>query len=204
MVSTESHGVVLNYPNMTEYMTSTEIISRHIEATTSHLENTEAKALRRLLYYIFHGIVGLLIVLFNGIVIFAYARREKIRQNISIVMMNMFIFCFIHGFIVGIVWPLQRVYRYSMGDTLCVLSTLLMDFADNYILILLPVLSIERLITVRYPHLSKRKHRLFSVISIIIALLVTVCYAWLPLVPALNIRMADKVTHDNKGKELSL
>lgn len=195
----------LNYINTTDIVStasSTDILPL-IDATTSQYENSEAKALRRLIYYVMHGIVGILIVLFNGFIIFAYSRREKIRRNISMVMMNMFIFCFIHGFIVGIVYPLQRVYRYSMGDSLCIVSTLLMDFADNYILILLPVLSIERLLTVKYPNLSKKKHQLWSVVSIVIALFVTACYAWLPLVPALNIPMANKISHDNQGEGLS-
>lgn len=194
-------GVVLNYINMTDHSdTSTQILSTNIDATTSRFENTEAKNLRRLIYYILHGIVGLLTVLFNGVVIYAYGRSEKVRQKITVVMMNMFVFCLIHGFIVGIVYPLQRVYRYSMGDTWCIITTLLMDFADNYILVLLPVLAIERLITVIYPHMSRRKHLLYSVVSIVTALLVTVCYAWLPLIPALDIPMADKITHQNQGE----
>ena len=91
-------GVVLNYINMTDHSdTSTQILSTNIDATTSRFENTEAKNLRRLIYYILHGIVGLLTVLFNGVVIYAYGRSDKVRQKITVVMMNMFVFCLIHG-----------------------------------------------------------------------------------------------------------
>ncbi|KAF6022859.1 hypothetical protein EB796_018841 [Bugula neritina] len=55
------------------------------------------------------------------------------------VMLTLFVFCFIHGLFVGIIYPLQRVYRYKMSSSMCILTTLLMDFADNYILVLLPV-----------------------------------------------------------------
>ena len=169
-------------------------------ASTSVYESRDAKALRRAIYYTMHGIVGLLIVLFNGFVILAYAKREKLRRLISMVMMNLYIFCFVHGLIVGIVWPLQRVYRYSMGDELCIITTLVMDFADNYILVLLPVLAIERFIHVKYPHVSKKKMRVWSIISVVAALLVTVCYAWLPLIPDLEIPMAEQLSHDNAGR----
>lgn len=171
-----------------------------MEASTSVYESRDAKAIRRLIYYIMHGMVGLSIVLFNGLVIAAYARREKLRRLISAVMMNMYIFCFIHGLIVGIVWPLQRVYRYDMNEELCIITTLVMDFADNYILVLLPVLAIERLIHLKYPNLSKRKLRVWSVTSILAALLVTVCYAWLPLIPDLEVPVARQLSHDNAGE----
>lgn len=180
----------------------TDALVMSVEATTSIYENRENKATRRLVYYILHGIVGLLVAAFNGLVIIAYVKHKNLRRHISMVMMNVFVFCFIHGLIVGIVYPLQRVYRYQMSSQICIFTTLLMDFADNYILILLPILAVERFIHLRYPNISNRKIKVWSIVSITAALLVTACYAWLPLVPELNIAQAGQISHDNKGQWL--
>lgn len=188
--------------NLTSTASIAATTSAALEHSTSVYESLAAKLLRRKIYYTVHGLVGLLIVLFNGFVIVAYARREKLRRQITMVMMNLYVFCFIHGLIVGIIYPLQRVYRYDMSSDMCIFTTLVMDFADNYILVLLPVLAVERLIHLKYANISKKKVKIWSSISIAAALLVTLCYAWLPLIPALEIPMATQISHNNAGKRV--
>ena len=171
------------------------------EASTSIWEEKNSQQMRRTIYYIMHGIVGLLVVLFNGFVLLAYLKRKKLRRSISTVMLNMFVFCFLHGFIVGIIYPLQRVYRYTMSEEACVITTLVMDYCDNYILILLPVLAIERLILIKYPNIDPKKVKTWSICSMICVCLITVCYAWLPLIPQLEVPRGNFVTSENKQRQ---
>lgn len=185
-----------NFINIAAYNLSSTVSP---EASTTVYENRSAKALRRTIYYSLHGVVGLAITLFNGVVIAAYIKREKLRRQISMVMLTLFVFCFIHGLFVGIIYPLQRVYRYKMSSSMCILTTLLMDFADNYILVLLPVFSTERLLHLKYPSMTARSLRIWSITSISLSVVVTMCYTWLPLIPDLNIPMAKQWSHDNEG-----
>lgn len=182
-------------------MLSNSLTTSPPESETFPWEEKGGKEQRRLIYYTLHGIVGLLMVLFNGFVLLAYCRRKKLRKQISLVMMNMFVFCFLHGFIVGIMYPLQRLYRYSMSADVCVFNTLVMDFADNYILVLLPVIAAEKLLHVKYPKCSQTNMRIWSVCSMVLAVVITVCYAWLPLIPNLNVPTDRLLTSDNSRRQ---
>lgn len=174
------------------------------DQSTFPWEEPDKKYIRRTIYYLLHGLVGLSTSLFNGLVILVYIRRPKIRKHISFVMLSMFVFCFIHGLIVGTIWPLQRVYRYDMHANLaglCVLSNLVMDFCDKYVLLLLPVLAVERLIHLKVPFISKRKANIWAVASIVGLLVFAILYAWLPLVPAVDVRKETQIYSKNAERQ---
>lgn len=158
-----------------------------LEPSTFAWEETNAKLTRRLVYYLLHGLVGLITSLFNGLVILVYFRKPKIRKHISLVMLNMFVFCFLHGLIVGIVYPMQRIYRYAMHPDVCVVTTLLMDLADKYIVLLLPVLAVERFLLVKCSFIGSTKTRIWAVCSLVGLFVLALLFSWLPLVPQLGV-----------------
>lgn len=186
-----------NYSNSSLYSTT----PLTTEQTTFPWEETDKKLVRRTVYYTLHGIVGLITSLFNGLVILVYVKRLKIRKHISFVMLSMYIFCFIHGLIVGTIYPLQRLYRYKMHAHWCVFTTLVMDFCDKFILLLLPVLAVERLIHLKFPFISKRKANLWASCSIAGLLIFAMLYAWLPLVPSLDVPKETEVFSKNHERQ---
>ena len=170
------------------------------EQTTFPWEETNNKKVRRTIYYLLHGLVGLLTCLFNGLVILVYVKRLKIRKHISFVMLFMYVFCFIHGLIVGTVYPLQRVYRYEMHANWCVFTTMIMDFCDKFILLLLPVLAVERLIHLKFPFISRRKANMWAGFSLSGLMIFAMLYTWLPLVPSLDIPAEEIITSNNSER----
>lgn len=159
-----------------------------VEPSTFAWEETHSKLTRRRIYYLLHGLVGLITCLFNGLLILAYLKRVKIRKHVSLVMLSLFLFCFFHGLVVGLVYPLQRVFRYKMHPILCVISTLAMDFADEYIVFLLPALAVERLIFLKFPFVDRKTMRNRSACLLIGLVMFSMVYTWLPLVPNLALK----------------
>ena len=186
--------------------TTSPFTSTSLEPSTFHWEENSSRLTRRVVYYSLHGFVGFLISLFNGTVILVYTRRQRMRDHISTVMLAMFAFCFIHGLIVGIVYPLQRVYRYVMGTSLCVLTTLLMDFADKYVVLLLPVLAIERLLFLKFPFVKSTdpKAKWLARCTVGGLLLFAMLYAWLPLWPKIGVREEEYISSNNTKRQIYL
>ncbi|KAF6020185.1 hypothetical protein EB796_021503 [Bugula neritina] len=171
------------------------------EHATYAWEETHYKRTRRLIYYLLHGFVGLVTSVFNGLVILVYIRRANIRKHISLLMLSMFVFCLLHGLIVGIVYPLQRVYRYVMDEKMCVLSTLVMDLADKYVMLLLPLLAVERLIYLKCPFIDQKKVKRLAIASISILLVVAMLYSWLPLIPQINVPEEEYIYSNNTARQ---
>lgn len=160
-------------------------------------EEQSAKQSRRAAYYLSHGFVGLLTCLFNGFVILVYFRRHKIRRHISLVMLSMFVFCFLHGLIVGTVYPLQRIYRYDMNASVCIFTTLIMDLADKYVVLLLPVLAVERLIYLKYPFINSKRAKVWAICSVAGLMVFALLYSWLPLVKELGVPEGLRISSNN-------
>lgn len=168
------------------YTLVTDTTTNSPEGVTFAWEELNAKNQRRNVYYALHGVIGLLAICSNGFVLYVYSKRAKVRKHISFIMLNVFITCFIHGWIVGLIYPLQRVYRFSMPDWACIVTTMIMDYADRYTLLILPVLAAERLWYVKFPFLRREKTKRIAVISTIVLLLFAALYSWLPLIPNLT------------------
>lgn len=174
------------------------------EPATFVWENTELKEQRRSIYYIMHGLVGLFTVIITGFILLGIILRRKIRAQVSLMMMNVIVFCFIHGWIVGIIYPLQRVYRMTMSEGACIFTTLVMDFADNYILILLPGLAIERLISIRHPHADPKKVKIWTMASMILVFVVTILISWVPLIPGLDVPTTAFIESNNTDRTIGI
>lgn len=159
------------------------------------------KEARRTVYYTLHGIVGFCTIVCNGTLLLLYYKRHKVRKHISFIMLNVFISCFIHGWLVGIMYPLQRVYRYVMLDWICVITTLVMDLADRHILLLLPVLAIERLILVKFPFMRKKRTKFMATCASVGVLIFAMLYTWLPLIPQLDVPTTPYLHSTNPARQ---
>lgn len=167
---------------------TTVIDASYLEGVTFPWEEPNAKTQRRNVYYTLHGIIGLLSICSNGFVLYAYAKRAKVRKNISFMMLNVLITCFIHGWIVGLVYPLQEVYRAALPDSICIIITMIMDYADRYTLLVLPALAAERFWFLKHPFLRRENTKRVVIVSTILLLLLTALstmISWLPLIPNL-------------------
>jgi len=101
--------------------------------------------------------------------------------------MQLFIFCMIHGLVVGVIFTVHRAARYVMPKGWCVIGDLIMIFMDTYILALLPLLAIERLVILKEPYHSVRQRRKWSIIATVTIIFVTMMLAWIPIIPQLGI-----------------
>jgi len=101
--------------------------------------------------------------------------------------MQLFIFCMIHGLVVGVIFTVHRAARYVMPKGWCVIGDLIMLFMDTYILALLPLLAIERLVILKEPYHSVRQRRKWSIIATVTIIFVTMMLAWIPIIPQLGI-----------------
>lgn len=159
-------------------------MNNNTTATTTATETYN----KDVLYDVFHGIVGLSTIIVNGTFLLAYVRRPAIQKHISFMMLQTYIFCFIHGFIEAIVQPLRNYYLYQESQATCIIATLTKDYVDDYYLVLLPLLTIERLVHLRRPFIRRKKARCISIWATIIALIGTAVYAWVPLLNEVGIR----------------
>lgn len=180
-----------------QYIKVSTLTLTTVQADEEESDWEESKSIRRTLYYTLHGVVGLMMILCNGFLLYVYKKRAKVQKHTSFIMLNAIISCFVHGWIVGILWPLHRVYRYKTPPVVCVLNTLIMDWADRYVLILLPFLAIERLVYLKFPFIRKARTKRPAIITSVAILVVSALYTWLPLIPAVSVPEATKVNSNN-------
>ena len=158
-----------------------------LDWTTRSFHSEQAQITRDLVINLLFGFAGLVCVLFNGFMLILYAKDCNLRRHISYMMLQLFIFCMIHGLVIGVVFVLNRVLRYTMPPWWCVAGNLLIAFFDDYILVLLPLLAIERYLSIKYPFLSKRKAKRWTIGSTIFSILFIAIVALLPQAPFLGV-----------------
>jgi len=157
--------------------------------TNTSLRDTEPRlstptltfAQRHLVYNIIDGVMGIAAVIFNSIIFVLLTKKPALKHHVSIMLLQLFIFCFIHGIVMGIIRPIQNVFCHEMPTSICVINSLTMSFLDNYFLALMPLLSIERLIAVKKPLLNPNSMKAWTVGMTGFAIVFTAIYTWLPL-----------------------
>lgn len=157
------------------------------DLTTRSFHSDEAQETRDLVVNLLFGFAGLVCVIFNGFMLILYAKDANLRRHISYMMLQLFIFCMIHGLVIGVVFVLNRVLRYTMPPWWCVVGNLLIAFFDDYILVLLPLLTIERYLSIKYPFLSKRKAKRWTIGATIFSSCFIGIVALLPQAPFLGV-----------------
>lgn len=146
-----------------------------------HLHSYEAED-QNMLITSLYALSGGLSVLFNGHMIILYLRFPKLQQIISPVLLKLFVFCMIMGFVNGVFVNIFLHLLYSIPTWWCIFSQFSVRFFNDYFLLLIPILTIERYLTICYPYISKQKLQRFTLIStlmstIIVALIVLFPYA---------------------------
>lgn len=158
-----------------------------VELTTRSFNSEQARETKDHVVNVLFGVTGLAVFLFNGLMVLLYIKVLKIRRIITFMMMQLFIFCMIHGLVVGVIFTVHRAARYVMPKGWCVIGDLIMLFMDTYILALLPLLAIERLVILKEPYHSVRQRRKWSIIATVTIIFVTMMLAWIPIIPQLGI-----------------
>lgn len=133
------------------------------------------------------AMTGILIILFNLFMLSLYVRRRKVRQNVTYMMLQLFIYCLLDGFYFSMINTLHRKYKYVVPNWFCIVANLMRAFFSLYLMLLLPLIVVERFILVKNPHFTSKNSQKFTIISSTIALLVTFLSGWLPMIPELDI-----------------
>lgn len=157
------------------------------QLTTQTFHSDETLQARDLIVNLLFGLAGLVCVMFNGFMLVLYYRDIRLRRHISYMMLQLFIFCMIHGLVIGLVFVLNRVLRYTMPSWWCVAGNLIIAFFDDYILVLLPLLAVERYLSIQYPFLSKKKAKRWTLIATVTSICFIAIIALLPQAPFLGV-----------------
>ena len=130
---------------------------------------------RDMLVNITSSIIGVLAILFNGFMIaclYLFAQRRT-RKHITFMMVQMFFFCMLSGFVNTFGFSLfLRHLRYDIPTWWCVINSMVIYFFDGYILLMLPLLVIERFLSIKYPYITNRKLRIYCAAGSAVSVLV--------------------------------
>lgn len=129
------------------------------------------------------GVTGLICFTFNLIMLVLYVRDKRLRKHISFMLLQMFIFCMLQGIVTGLVFPLYRYLRMTQAHWWCVTGRLVVAFFDSYLLILVPLLVIERYISIKSPYLSRTASLKWSIIATVVGIAFILLAVVMPFAP---------------------
>lgn len=168
----------LSLENVSESLETTSVSTRKLTHLYSHSEGGE---LREGIVNTIYGILGVLCFFYNAMLVGLYVKQRSLRKHISYMMLHMFLFCMIQGLVNCTIHIPSRIYRFEMNEWVCVITTLIVAFFDYYILLLLPLLAIDRFLSIKHPFLSKRKTKIWVSCSSVAIIIITIILSDIPL-----------------------
>lgn len=155
--------------------------------TTPYYHSEEAEETVELIVNVFYGIVGVVGCSFNALMVMLYRTHPRLRKHISFLMLQLFIFCMFQGFVTAVINVIHRELRYDMESWWCAIGYMIIEFFDDFVLVLLALLVIERYIMIKLPLLPSKRVKRWSRIALVVAVFSTAAICLLPFAPFLNI-----------------
>jgi len=95
------------------------------------------------------------------------------------------VFCLIYGIIMFTIWPTYLILGpvNLLPHSVCIIETLILLYMEDYMLVLLPTLSLERLISIYIPFGNESKKRWFLTILTIIMITAVAALICTPMIP---------------------
>lgn len=157
--------------------------------TTPYLHSEEVELRAGLIFNILYITVGLIGCSFNAFMVTLYFTRRQLQKHISFLMLQLFIFCMFQGFVTAVINVLQRELRYTIQPWWCAIGHIIIEFFDDFVLVLLIMLVVERYALIQYPllRLKPQKINLCSKIALVVGACLTAGVCLLPFAPSLNI-----------------
>lgn len=147
-------------------------------------------------------VVGIICIAFNGTMLSLWIKMIKIRNAVKPMTLQLYIYCFIEGLTMVIVSIVILSYQNQLPPNACLTVTLFKLFFDAYLLLLLPLLLLEKYLSMKQPFNNTRLRRL-AIIGTLIALPLAVL-TLLPLHPDIRVRRnLEQYALTNADRELN-
>lgn len=155
----------MNESNWTDVPTQPSHLDAHhilLDGKHFHVFETDEENELVTALYAFCGFAS---VVFNLNMVLVYLRFPKAKRQVSPALMVLFMLCMLKGVANGVFLNILLNALYTVPPWLCVLSQLMIRFCNDYVLLLIPILAIERYMAIVYPYLSQKKLEKYSCIS---------------------------------------
>lgn len=155
----------------------------HHHHTIHPFEHSELEDTVSAILFIFTGILCLLS---NSVLLLTWVVSRRFKESTTPMTFQLFIYCSIEGLVTVVQSMLGYFYHYHLPPELCVASKLLRNFFEAYLLILIPLLMLERFIIMKHLYSHSRLRR-FAIIATFLAVPIAMT-SLLPMFPQLKVK----------------
>lgn len=141
---------------------------------------------------------GLASVIFNGHMFILYLRYPKLKQTVSPALSVLFVFCLVKGVVNGVFLNILINRLHDIPIWFCIVAQLTIRFCNDFFLLLIPILAIERYISIHCPYLPRYKLVRFTNISSILSAVFVAITGLLPYATFFpSTLLFDRKTHQH-------